>query len=160
RASRQCPLARMVPQRAIPCGSSRRPSPTPGDCWYLIKVDDIGSKSVVAERRIAVTANAAPSSRGRTWFHALAGRARPTESALGSLLVADAPLATELVRLLAIVPDPQNRFSRVRHGELGVEEGWALARHVREAIAADASGAKRPILAIVDVQSQAYGRLE
>jgi malonate decarboxylase gamma subunit len=31
---------------------------------------------------------------------------------------------------------------------------------VREAIAADSSGAKRPILAIVDVQSQAYGRLE
>ena len=31
---------------------------------------------------------------------------------------------------------------------------------MRDAIAADTSGVKRPILAIVDVQSQAYGRLE
>jgi malonate decarboxylase gamma subunit len=62
--------------------------------------------------------------------------------------------------LLAIVPDPQNRFPRARHGELGLDEGWALARHVRDAIAADSAGIKRPIIAIVDVQSQAYGRLE
>ena len=64
------------------------------------------------------------------------------------------------MRLLAIVPDPQNRFPRARHGELGLDEGWALANHVRDAIAADSSGVKRPIIAIVDVQSQAYGRLE
>ena len=64
------------------------------------------------------------------------------------------------MRLLAIVPDPQNRFPRARHGELGLDEGWALAHHVREAIAADRSGAGRPIFALVDVQSQAYGRIE
>jgi malonate decarboxylase gamma subunit len=64
------------------------------------------------------------------------------------------------VRLLTIVPDPQNRFPRARHGELGLDEGWALAHHVREAIAADRAGIKRPIIAIVDVQSQAYGRVE
>jgi malonate decarboxylase gamma subunit len=58
------------------------------------------------------------------------------------------------------VPDPQNRFPRARHGELGLDEGWALARHARDAVAADSHGVKRPILAIVDVQSQAYGRLE
>jgi len=107
-----------------------------------------------------MTANATPSSRGRTWSHALADRAKAIDTGLGSLLVADAPLAGELVRLLAIVPEPQNRFPRARHGELGLEEGWALAGHVRDAIAADTSGVKRPILAIVDVQSQAYGRLE
>ncbi|WP_406694286.1 biotin-independent malonate decarboxylase subunit gamma [Singulisphaera sp. Ch08] len=107
-----------------------------------------------------MTANATPSSRGRTWFHALAGLAESVEASLGTVLVADATLAGELVRMLAIVPDPQNRFPRARHGELGLDEGWALARHVRDAIAADSSGVKRPILAIVDVQSQAYGRLE
>jgi malonate decarboxylase gamma subunit len=107
-----------------------------------------------------MTANAAPSSRGRTWFHALAGRANPVGAGLGTVLVADGTLADEVVRLLAIVPDPQNRFPRARHGELGLEEGWALAHHVREAIAADHSGARRPIIAIVDVQSQAYGRVE
>jgi len=107
-----------------------------------------------------MTANATPSSRGRTWFRALTGPAKPVGTGPGTVLAADATLAGELVRLLAIVPDPQNRFPRARHGELGLEEGWALAGHVRDAIAADTSGVKRPILAIVDIQSQAYGRLE
>jgi biotin-independent malonate decarboxylase gamma subunit len=107
-----------------------------------------------------MSANAVSSSRGRTWFHALAGQAKPVGAGLGTVLVADANLAGDVVRLLAIVPDPQNRFPRARHGELGLDEGWALARHVRDAIAADSSGVRRPILAIVDVQSQAYGRLE
>jgi malonate decarboxylase gamma subunit len=104
---------------------------------------------------------AAPlSSRGRTWFDALADGAQRVETGLGSLLVADATLTGERVRLLAVVPDPRNRFPRARHGELGLEEGWALARHIRDAIAADRADAKRPIIAVVDVKSQTYGRLE
>src|ERR1700733_13791470 len=99
-------------------------------------------------------------SRGRTWFQALADKAQPVDTGLGSMLVADATWGGERVRLLAIVPDPQNRFPRARHGELGLDEGWTLAHYVRDAIAADRSGAKRPIIAIVDVQSQAYGRAE
>jgi malonate decarboxylase gamma subunit len=104
--------------------------------------------------------SATPSSRGRTWFQAFTNGGKLIDTKLGSVIVADAPLAGESVRLLAIVPDPQNRFPRARHGELGLDEGWALARHVRDAIAADSAGIKRPIIAIVDVQSQAYGRLE
>jgi malonate decarboxylase gamma subunit len=116
------------------------------------------------------------SSRGRTWFQALADKAQPVDTGLGSVLVADTTWDGERVRLLAIVPDPQNRFPRARHGELGLDEGWALAHHVREAVAADGalhspvqntgslrslrSVARRPIIAVVDVQSQAYGRLE
>ena len=100
------------------------------------------------------------SSRGRTWFQALADKARSVDTGLGSVLVADATWGGEQVRLLAIVPDQRNRFPRARHGELGLEEGWALAHHVREAVAADHSGGRRPIIAVVDVQSQAYGRLE
>jgi malonate decarboxylase gamma subunit len=101
-----------------------------------------------------------PSSRGRTWFQALADEAQPVDTGLGSVLVADATCGGERARMLAIVPDPQNRFPRARHGELGLEEGWALAHHVREAITADRSGPRRPIIAIVDVQSQAYGHIE
>jgi malonate decarboxylase gamma subunit len=100
------------------------------------------------------------SSRGRTWFQALGGNAQPMNTGLASVLVADASWGGERGRLLAIVPDARNRFPRARHGELGLDEGWALAHHVREAIAADRSGAKRPIIAVVDVQSQAYGRVE
>lgn len=103
---------------------------------------------------------ATPTARGRTWFDAMAGGARRIETGLGSLLVADAALAGERVRLLSIVPDPHNRFPRARRGEVGLDEGWALARHIRDAIAADASGVRRPILAIVDSRSQAYGRVE
>jgi malonate decarboxylase gamma subunit len=101
-----------------------------------------------------------PPSRGRTWFQALADKAQPVETGLGSVLVADSDWGGERVRLLAIVPDPQNRFPRARHGELGLDEGWALAHHMREAIAADRPGPRRSILAVVDVQSQAYGRSE
>ncbi len=100
------------------------------------------------------------SSRGRTWFQALADKGESVATGLGSVVVAEATWGGERVRLLAIVPDPRNRFPRARQGELGLDEGWALAHHVREAIAADHSGVKRPIIAIVDVQSQAYGRLE
>jgi malonate decarboxylase gamma subunit len=107
-----------------------------------------------------MTATTPLSSRGRTWFQALAEKAQPVDTGLGSVLVADAAWGGERVRLLAIVPDPRSRFPRARNGELGLEEGWALAHHVREAIAADRSGTKRPIIAIVDVQSQAYGRIE
>ncbi len=103
---------------------------------------------------------AAPSSRGRTWFTALAGGGPPPESSLRTLLVADVNLAGERVRLLGVVPDPENRFPRARDSEVGLDEGWALARAVREAIAADAAGMKRPLVAVVDVKSQAYGRLE
>jgi malonate decarboxylase gamma subunit len=98
--------------------------------------------------------------RGRTWVDALAEAPRPVDTGLGSLLVADATVAGERARLLSIVPDPRNRFPRARRGEIGLAEGWALAHHVREAIAADASGTRRTILAIVDARSQAYGRLE
>jgi malonate decarboxylase gamma subunit len=100
------------------------------------------------------------SSRGQTWFQAFADNVQPVDTGLGSVLVADVTWGGDRVRLLAVVPDPRNRFPRARHGELGLGEGWALAHHVREAIAADHSGVKRPVIAIVDVQSQAYGRLE
>jgi malonate decarboxylase gamma subunit len=43
---------------------------------------------------------------------------------------------------------------------VGIDEAWALAVHVRRAITADRDGARRPIVAVVDVPSQAYGRRE
>jgi malonate decarboxylase gamma subunit len=81
-------------------------------------------------------------------------------SALRSVCVADAPLGTEAARFIAVVPDASNRFPRARNGEVGMDEGWALARHVRAVIGADAEAPRRPLIAIVDVSSQAYGRRE
>jgi len=74
--------------------------------------------------------------------------------------VADAALGGAPARFISVVPDAQNRFPRARGGEVGVDEGWALATHVRGAMAADHEAARRPIIAVVDVISQAYGRRE
>jgi malonate decarboxylase gamma subunit len=99
-------------------------------------------------------------SRGRSWFEALIAGAALLPGGPASVLAADAPLEGEDVRFLAVVPDPTGRFPRSRQGELGLEEGWTLAARVREAIAADRDGTRRPIVAVVDVPSQAYGRNE
>jgi malonate decarboxylase gamma subunit len=100
------------------------------------------------------------SQRGRVWFEALTGGAGGIASGLRSVCVADADLGGQRARFIAVVPDAQNRFPRARGGEVGIDEGWALALHVRHAIAADHDAARRPIIAVVDVSSQAYGRRE
>jgi biotin-independent malonate decarboxylase gamma subunit len=100
------------------------------------------------------------SARGRIWFEALAGKQAKHVPSVPSVLVADTTLQKERVRLLAIVPDPANRFPCTRQGQVGLQEGWNLAKQVRDAIKADENREKRAIIAIVDVPSQAYGRRE
>lgn len=96
-------------------------------------------------------------SRGRRWLEALAGE--PVGH--GPVRHADAPLGDESARFIAVVPDPQNRFPRARENVVGLEQGWQLARAVREVVDADAHAPqRRPIVAIVDVKSQAYGYRE
>jgi malonate decarboxylase gamma subunit len=106
-----------------------------------------------------MSAESGVSRRGRIWFDALTGSAA-SSSSLPSVCVADAPLGGQTARFIAVVPDAQNRFPRARAGEVGLDEGWALAHHVHATIAADNERARRPIIAIVDVSSQAYGRRE
>jgi malonate decarboxylase gamma subunit len=98
-------------------------------------------------------------SRGWIWLSALAGPGTAVEST-STVWTADAPLGGETAQFIAVVPDPANRFPRARHGEVGLEEGWGLAAAVRAVIEADRESAKRPIVAVVDVTSQAYGRQE
>ncbi len=100
------------------------------------------------------------SARGRIWFEALAGKQAKHVPSVSSVLVADTTLQKERVRFLAIVPDPDNRFPCARQGQVGLQEGWNLAKQVRDPIKADENGEKRAIIAIVDVPSQAYGRRE
>ena len=101
----------------------------------------------------------ASDSRGRIWLSALAGPGAAVEGT-STVLAADAPLGGETARFIAVVPDPANRFPRARHGEVGLDEGWGLAASVRAVIEADRDGTRRPIVAVVDVTSQAYGRQE
>ena len=95
--------------------------------------------------------------RGLQWFNALSVGATAVEGLPNSLKVADGVLGEQPVRYIAVVTDAQNHFPRARKGEVGLLEGWGLAKAVDEAIA---RGDKRPIIAIVDVPSQAYGRRE
>jgi biotin-independent malonate decarboxylase gamma subunit len=98
--------------------------------------------------------------RGTVWFRALAGQASAMPGDPKSVLRADAPVGNDHARFLCVVPDPHARFPCARHGEVGLEEAATLATRVREVIEHDKNTIKRPIIAIVDVKSQAYGRRE
>ena len=116
--------------------------------------------------------------RGRVWFKALTGQDTPMPGDPPSVLVADAVIGDENARFLCVVPDPDSRFPCARHGEVGVEQAYTLAARIREVITGrdelpTTPGLRRdnsplirgvtgprPIIAIVDVKSQAYGRRE
>ena len=98
--------------------------------------------------------------RGTVWFRALTGQASPMSGDPKSVLTSDAPIGKEQARFLCVVPDPHGRFPCARHGEVGLEEAYTLATRVREVIEQCKNTIKRPIVAIVDAKSQAYGRRE
>jgi malonate decarboxylase gamma subunit len=98
--------------------------------------------------------------RGTVWFRAFTGQATPMPGDPKSVLTADAPLGTDQTRFLCVVPDPHARFPCARQGQVGLEEAYTLAARVREVMELDQNTTKRPIIAIVDVKSQAYGRRE
>ncbi|PIC63201.1 biotin-independent malonate decarboxylase subunit beta [Sporosarcina sp. P13] len=109
--------------------------------------------SVVAKRTSHGTLS---NGRGLIWFNKLRGTAEEIGD-LPSVRVADSSIGASKVRYIAVVPDGENYFPRARNGELGLLEGWSIAKHIREAIEEDRDGEKRAIIAIVDVPSQAYG---
>ncbi|GHS81383.1 biotin-independent malonate decarboxylase subunit gamma [Pseudomonas sp. PAGU 2196] len=97
--------------------------------------------------------------RAMNWLPGLAGgQVLPGYPA--SLQVIDGELDNRLARFIAVVPDAHNPFPRARAGEVGLLEGWGLAKAVSEAVAADRDCEKRAIVAVIDVPSQAYGRRE
>jgi malonate decarboxylase gamma subunit len=91
-------------------------------------------------------------SRGDVWFEALCAGATPLADLPPSVRAADGTIGAHAARFIAVVPDAQNRFARARSGELGIDEGLAIARAVDDAPAA--------IVAIVDVPGQAFGLRE
>ena len=100
-------------------------------------------------------------SRGELWMTLLAPNVKRVEGLCPSVQAADGELNGEAVRFVAVVPDAHNHFPRAAKGEVGLLEGWTLAKVVSETVAEDASKSmKRPIVAVIDVPSQAYGRRE
>lgn len=98
-------------------------------------------------------------SRGHRWFNLLTAGSENI-GIIPSVLCSDKLIGSTPVRFLAIVPDESSRFPRARAGEFGLEQGWMIAKHIRDAIEEDRDKDKRAIVAIVDVPSQAYGYRE
>lgn len=100
-------------------------------------------------------------SRGDYWFDELTRDATPVSGLCPSVKAADGKINDQDVRYVAVVPDINNHYPRAAGGEVGLLEGWTLAKVVNDAIAADANAStKRAIVAVIDVPSQAYGRRE
>ena len=101
------------------------------------------------------------STRGQNWFKALTADFAQIKDAVESVWVADGQISGKTVRVIAVVPHQHNLYPRAQSGEVGLLEGWTLAKVVDDAIQADLGhDHKRAILCIVDVPSQAYGRRE
>ncbi|WP_338761476.1 biotin-independent malonate decarboxylase subunit gamma [Massilia sp. METH4] len=99
-------------------------------------------------------------SNGATWLGELTGGA-PALHAWSAVRVANGELAGAPARFIAVVQDPGNQFPRARNGEVGLVEGWQLAQAVHETMHEDRDArTRRPIVAVIDVTSQAYGRRE
>lgn len=110
--------------------------------------------------RTSMNAQTSASGRGALWLQALTGQTGMLAEGATTVRVAAASLGVEPATFIAVVPDPDNRFPRARQGEVGLDEGWAIADQVRRVIAEGDSGLRRPIVCLVDVTSQAYGRRE
>ena len=67
----------------------------------------------------------------------------------------------EQVFFVGVRPDSANPFPRARNGEVGLLEGWGLAKAVHWVMEQEKNQThKTAIVAVVDVPSQAYGRRE
>ncbi|MET8155009.1 biotin-independent malonate decarboxylase subunit beta [Sphaerisporangium sp. NPDC005289] len=158
---------------AAPVGSAARTNAAPGES--AVPANAAPGESAVPANTAPVPANAAPGERGRptmtrdaatasrglAWIRGLAGG--EVGFVVPSMVTADVMLGDDSARLLAVVPDPSSPYHRARRGEVGLREGLALAEAVTEVVTTDAGlpeERRRPIVAVVDVPSQAYGRVE
>lgn len=128
------------------------------EMWGAKKNSEKLERNVVKKEEENKCKNAQASSRGRVWYEKLTGISNPKTDDDSSVLCSDVILGEETARYIAVVPNTNNRFPRARHGEIGLEEGWTIAKYIREAIKEDEGKEKRrPIIAVVDVPGQAYG---
>ena len=123
--------------------------------------EDANKEVAKFEMKKDVVSEDADKSRGRVWFERLTGIEKPMTTKIKSVLCDDVKLGDETVRYISIVPDRNAKFYRARNGEVGLEEGWMVAKYILEAIEEDKNkDKKRPIVAVIDVPSQAYGYKE
>lgn len=127
-------------------------------------------RSTMTEKYAAQVSAAAPgavegaeeqNSRGKIWFRALSGSDGKEKKGPASILSKDIKIEGSECRLITVVPDKNTVYPRTLKGEVGLQQGWEIARLVREVIEEDREKVeKRPLIALVDVPSQAYGYRE
>lgn len=101
------------------------------------------------------------SKRGEIWIKALACDGQVVAGFTPSVQVVDAQCNGLPARYINVTQDSNNAFPRARNGEVGLLEGWNVAKAVNEVVERDKdSQSKSVIVAIIDVPSQAYGRRE
>ncbi|MET8138774.1 biotin-independent malonate decarboxylase subunit beta [Sphaerisporangium sp. NPDC005288] len=151
-----------VPANAPPGESAGPANAAPRESAVPANTAPVPANAAPEERgRPMRTRDAATASRGLAWIRALAGG--EVGSVVPSVVTADVMLGDDSARLLAVVPDPGSPYHRARAGEVGLREGLALAEAVTEVVTRDVGlpeERRRPIVAVVDVPSQAYGRVE
>lgn len=109
----------------------------------------------------SVDQKAPETSRGKTWFQALTRNSERVKDTIDSVWCSDMVLDGQKCRVLAVVPDQNTVYPRTIKGEVGLQQGWELARLIRQVIEEDKDQPeKRAIIALVDVPSQAYGYRE
>lgn len=100
-------------------------------------------------------------SRGAVWLEKLAPNAPRVAGLCPSVQAADGEVNGETARFIAVVPDANNHYPCAARGEVGLLEGWTLAKVVSDTVKEDADKTtKRPVIAVIDVLGQAYGRRE
>lgn len=100
-------------------------------------------------------------SRGDYWFSLLTENMPLRQNLCPSIKTADGTFNGKPASFITVIPDEHNHYPRAKHGEVGLLEGWTLAKVINEIMQQDASlPEKRAIIAIIDVPSQAYGRRE
>ncbi|MZI95501.1 biotin-independent malonate decarboxylase subunit gamma [Vibrio sp. CAIM 722] len=101
------------------------------------------------------------SNRGLTWLNALTANGTAADGFIPSVKVVDDTIGNQKARFIAVVTDENNAFPRARKGEVGLLEGWNLAKAISEVVSQDKDcDTKTAIIAVIDVPSQAYGRRE
>lgn len=101
--------------------------------------------------------NQSVGSRGEKWFEVFTGKNAAHMEEIPSVLYGSGRVGEQEACFLAVVPNTEAKYRRATDGEFGLEEGWKLAEYINSIVAEDKNRRKRPIVAIVDTPSQAYG---
>lgn len=96
-------------------------------------------------------------SNGYQWFQALTDYDQPLSS-VRTVYYASSSKFEEEVVVTSIIPDDTNPMYRVRNGEVGLIEGFRMGQILESIYQEDKDKkVKRPVIAVIDVPSQAYG---